>query len=329
MSIHTEPKLFVKAYMFKYSRIRHFPTLILFCVKQDMSVRGVCANEHIRDKLEIVKTPPTYTLLVLVLVLIALSACTLPDGAGAGVDLMVVTQTYQALDAIAEATVQAIQSQEAQETVQASIPSPTFTPGPPTLTTTPTHTSTPKVPTIKVSLDTNCRSGPGKVYDMIGALLVGETTEILARGSVPNYWVVDNPDYPGHECWLWGKYATVSGDTSHLPIRSAAPTPTPAPGSIRGYVYIDGNHNGQRGDPVDGYISGANLFLKEGACPGTTTFAATSSSSADGRYSFYNVPVGKYCLWRDLNQQTLNPDFHSINLDPGEELTEVNFRFLP
>ncbi len=289
----------------------------------------VCANEHLRDKLEIVNTLSKYTLLALILVLIALSACILPDGTGEGVDPMVITQTYQALDAIAEATVQAIQSQEAQATMKASIPSPTFTPGPPTLTPTPTQPSTPTAPTIKVSLDTNCRSGPGKVYDMIGALLVGETTEILARGSVPDYWVVDNPDYPGHECWLWGKYATVSGDTRHLPIRSAAPTPTPAPGSIRGYVYIDGNHNGQRGDPVDGHISGANLFLKEGACPGTTMFASTSSSSADGRYSFYNVPPGKYCLWRDMNQQTLDPDFHGLNLDPGEDLTEVNFRYLP
>ena len=275
------------------------------------------------------KTTNKNTLVNFIVALVALSACTLPDGTGEGADSMDVTQTYQALDAIAAGTVQAIQSQEAQATLQASLPSPTLTPGPPTLTPPPTHTPTPVVPTIEVSIDTNCRSGPGKVYDMIGALLVGETTEILALGSVPNYWVVDNPDYPGHECWLWGQYATVSGDTSHLPIHPALPTPTPAPGSIRGYVYIDGNHNGQRDDPVGDYISGANLFLKEGVCPGTTTFATTSSSSADGSYSYNNVPAGKYCLWRDLIQQTLYPDFHSIDLDPGEDLSEVNFRYVP
>jgi len=262
------------------------------------------------DNLEIVKTPRKYILLVMIIVLINLSACTLSDGA----EPRAATQTYQALDAIAEATVQAIQSQEAQATVQASTPSLRSAPGPATLTPTPIYSPTPAVPIIEVSLDSNCRTGPGKVYD---------------RGSVLNYWVVDNPDYPGHECWLWGKYATVSGDTSHLPIRSIAPTPIPSPGSIRGYVYIDGNNNGQRGDSVDGHISGANLFLKEGACPGTTTFATASSSSADGSYSFYNVPAGKYCLWRDLNQQTFDPDFHSIDLAPGENRTEVNFRYLP
>jgi hypothetical protein len=257
-----------------------------------MNVGDTCDNEHIMDNLEIVKKPSTYTVLALILVLMALPACTLSEG----MDPKVVTQTYQALDAIAEATIQAIQSQEASATEQASIASPTFIPGPPPLTSTPILTPTPMAPIIEVSLDTNCRLGPGKVYEMVGALLVGETTEILARGSVLNYWVVDNPDYPGHECWLWGKFATVSGDTSQLPIRSAAPTPVSAPGVNRGYVYTDGNHNGQHGDPVDGHISGANLFLKEGACPGTTTFATSSSSSADGSYRFNDVPVGKYCL---------------------------------
>jgi len=144
------------------------------------------------DNLEIVKTPSKYTLLALTLVLITISACTLSDG----MDPKAVTQTYQVLDAIAEATVHAIQSQEAQETVQASTPSLTSAPGPATTTPTPIYSPTPAVPMIEVSLDSNCRSGPGKVYDMIGALLVGETTEILARGSVLNYWVVDNPDYP-------------------------------------------------------------------------------------------------------------------------------------
>jgi hypothetical protein len=325
VSVHTEPKLFVKAYMFTNNRKIHYPILNLLCVKRGMSIGGVCANEHLMDNLETVKTPSKYFLLALIIVLITLSACTISDG----MDPRVATQTYQALDAIAEATVHAIQSQEAQATVQASTPSLTLASGPATVTPTPIYTPTPAVPIIEVSLDSNCRSGPGKVYDMVGALLVGETTEILARGSVLNYWVVDNPDYPGHECWLWGKYATVSGDTSLLPIRSVAPTPIPSPGSIRGYAYIDGNHNGQRGDSVDGHISGANLFLKEGACPGTTTFATASSSSVDGSYSFFNVPAGKYCLWRDLNQQTFDPDFHSIDLAPGENRTEVNFRYLP
>ena len=155
----------------------------------------------------------------MILAAMSLSACGFSNGSDAPTDLREATLTYQVLDAFAGGTVQAIQSQEAQATLQASLPSPTFTPGPPTPTPTPTNTSTPVVPIIEVSIDTNCRSGPGKEYDMVGALLVGETTEILAASSVPNYWIVDNPVYPGHECWLWARFATVSGDTSQLPVR--------------------------------------------------------------------------------------------------------------
>lgn len=65
------------------------------------------------------------------------------------------------------------------------IPTSTFIPEPPTLTPTATlvptlpFTPTAETPLITVSVDTNCRSGPGKVYDMVGALLVGEVADIL------------------------------------------------------------------------------------------------------------------------------------------------------
>lgn len=49
----------------------------------------------------------------------------------------------------------------------------TFTPELPTATQTPTETLTPTpvIPQISVSVPTNCRVGPGKVYDRVGALL--------------------------------------------------------------------------------------------------------------------------------------------------------------
>jgi hypothetical protein len=112
-------------------------------------------------------------------------------------------------------------------------PTFTFTPEPPTLTPTstltptPSSTPTPAVPLISVSVPTNCRSGPGKVYDYRGALLVGEITEVVARDATGNYWYVRNPDSAGNFCWLWGNYATISGNISVLPIYTPPPTPTP------------------------------------------------------------------------------------------------------
>jgi hypothetical protein len=96
-----------------------------------------------------------------------------------------------------------------------------------TATVTPLFTATPLVPLISVSVATNCRNGPGKVYVYEGALLVGETTEVLARDPSGNYWYVRNPDAAGDFCWLWGNYATIVGNVINLPIYTPPPTPTP------------------------------------------------------------------------------------------------------
>ena len=92
-----------------------------------------------------------------------------------------------------------------------------------------TLTFTPEKVTISVSLDTNCRTGPGTVYDYLGGLMVGETTEVLGRDAAGQFWVVRNPDVPGGICWLWDQYATVAGDWQSLPVATPPPTPTPLP----------------------------------------------------------------------------------------------------
>jgi hypothetical protein len=109
----------------------------------------------------------------------------------------------------------------------------TFTPEAPSLTPTETSTPTavftftPLVPLISVSVATNCRSGPGKVYDYRGALLVGMSAEVLARDPSGNYWYIRNPDSEGNLCWVWGNYATISGNILNLPVYTPPPTPTP------------------------------------------------------------------------------------------------------
>lgn len=105
---------------------------------------------------------------------------------------------------------------------------PTVTPTA-TVSPTPVFTSTPVVPMVSVSVATNCRVGPGKVYDRVGALLVGEVAEVVGRNPTGNYWYIRNPDRTNGFCWLWGEYATVSGNLSVLPVYTPPPTPTPVP----------------------------------------------------------------------------------------------------
>jgi hypothetical protein len=114
----------------------------------------------------------------------------------------------------------------------------TSTPEPPSVTPTETVTPTltltatfvftpvPLVPLISVSVPTNCRNGPGKVYEMVGALLVGKFAEVYGRDETNNYWYIRNPDSEPEFCWVWGKYATLTGPVLLLPVFTPPPTPT-------------------------------------------------------------------------------------------------------
>lgn len=116
--------------------------------------------------------------------------------------------------------------------VDTPTPGTTFTPSltpSATLSPTPMFTATSAIPLISVSVATNCRVGPGKVYDRVGALLVGEVAEVVGRNQVGNYWYIRNPRDSNGYCWLWGEYATVTGNLAALPVLTPPPTPTPMP----------------------------------------------------------------------------------------------------
>jgi uncharacterized protein YraI len=87
-------------------------------------------------------------------------------------------------------------------------------------------TPTPAKVTLTVSVDTNCRSGPGKPYTIISILRIGTTAEVVGRNMEATFWVIQNPDGSG-QCWVWGKYATTSGPAFGLPVLEIPPTPTP------------------------------------------------------------------------------------------------------
>lgn len=85
-------------------------------------------------------------------------------------------------------------------------------------------TPNPSAPAVSVSVGTNCRTGPGKSYKIIGGLRVGESAEVIGKNPLLNYWIINNPDAAGN-CWLWGYYATVTGNTSDLPEYTVEMTP--------------------------------------------------------------------------------------------------------
>ena len=89
-----------------------------------------------------------------------------------------------------------------------------------------TLTATLSAPMVTVSQATNCRTGPGTQYDQVGSLGAGQSAQPVGKYTPGNYWIIDTPGGSG-TCWLWGQYATTSGDTSGLPEMTPPATPTP------------------------------------------------------------------------------------------------------
>ena len=145
------------------------------------------------------------------------------------------TQVAEMINSALTQTAQAQLPTPAPITLPSSTPTSPFIPPPPTVTPSATlpppiiFTSTPAIPQIWVSVDTNCRVGPGKVYDRVGYLLVGQVSEIYGRNPNGDYWYIRNLNNTTAYCWLWGEYATVAGNIAALPVFTPPPTPTPMP----------------------------------------------------------------------------------------------------
>jgi hypothetical protein len=123
-----------------------------------------------------------------------------------------------------------------------------------TLTPTVTLTHTPAIPMVSVTMNTNCRFGPGMVYNYLGALLVGETAEIHGVNPNRNFWYIENPDNAGTYCWISAMYAQVTGDTSLVPVLTPQPTPTNTPVAL---TFTFSPTNGPAGSDVELYLSAA------------------------------------------------------------------------
>jgi hypothetical protein len=141
------------------------------------------------------------------------------------IEVMQSVETIVAMTVAAEKTNEATLDTPEVLPTDTPVASPTeVQPDPPTATLS--FTATPSVPMVSVSVNTNCRTGPGTLYDRISALLIGQEAEVVARSADSAYWVIRNPGGSG-TCWLWGFYATVEGPTGNLPVWAPPATPTP------------------------------------------------------------------------------------------------------
>jgi hypothetical protein len=204
----------------------------------------------VKDKKEDKMKHNKFLMLLLVMIpLLVISGCSTPSDEQQAVDLEQLVETFivqtqdaqQQIEAIVTQTMAAMPtsaeektpveepSPEASPTLKPAATAPTETLPTATATSTetplPTATATSSVPLAEVSVATNCRTGPGKIYDWVSVLPVGRQVEVVARNASGTYWVVQNPAGSG-TCWLWGNYARVIGQTADLPVWDTPPTPT-------------------------------------------------------------------------------------------------------
>lgn len=183
------------------------------------------------------RTKDIFLIIFLMMLLLGLPACTLfgggePDLSPGELAQTIVAETMaieHSIQTIVAGTLAAENEIVTDEPAATEVPDPVVDTPEPTITPTPTitQTPTPDKPMVSVSVNTNCRKGPGLQYDIVGALAVGEQAEVIGVAETANYWVIRNPRQAG-ECWLWGQYATVVGQISGLPRRTPPPTPTPS-----------------------------------------------------------------------------------------------------
>ncbi len=96
---------------------------------------------------------------------------------------------------------------------------------------------------VSVTVNTNCRTGPGKAYPRVGALLVGQSARVVARDPTGGYLYIENPAHRGTFCWLWGQYARLSGPQVNLPVFTPVPLPADATLEFVGVTQcMDGVH---------------------------------------------------------------------------------------
>lgn len=163
---------------------------------------------------------------VLVVFLFSLTACNFPLGDGGESDSQVKTAV-----ALSVALTQLAGTQNAVGATDAPIIElPTAAPVTQLPSATPLPSMTPTLAGVWLTVleNTNCRSGPGTMYDWITLIKAGQMAEAIARNPVNDYYYVRNPNSSSGYCWLWSQYSSISGNITTLPVFTPQPTPTVA-----------------------------------------------------------------------------------------------------
>lgn len=156
---------------------------------------------------------------ILIVALSVISGCEKPASAG-NMDATV------AINVAVAQTAAVLQTQAAQ-TISAyaqANPTATLTPQ---VSPTSKFTATPEDFFVTLSKDTYCRTGTSSKFPSVMFVTAGQTLEVISRNPTNDYYYVKDPNHTNTYCWLWGEFASPSGDQEILPVYTSIPLPTP------------------------------------------------------------------------------------------------------
>ncbi|HCS40936.1 MAG TPA: hypothetical protein DIW44_15315 [Anaerolineaceae bacterium] len=178
-----------------------------------------------------------------------------------------------AVNVAVEQTMAAFQTQSAITELAYQQQNPTETPTPQP-TNTSEYTATPDKITLTLSKDTYCRNGIFAKSPYVALMTAGQTYDVLAVDPNNQAYYVVEPDHTFTYCWVWGEYATVSGDTASLPVYTPQPLPTPTYTATVGPDFT-ASYTGLQTCGADFYL---RFFIKN---TGSKTWQALQINSTD------------------------------------------------
>lgn len=76
----------------------------------------------------------------------------------------------------------------------------------------------PEIPyLVEALIDIPCYQGPDYAYDILGYFLAGETSALYAQDLAEEWFVIENPDNAGTNCWVLQTEVETQGDLAELP----------------------------------------------------------------------------------------------------------------
>ena len=243
----------------------------------------------------------TTSFLSLVMIL-ALSACNMP-AAGDGAEADAILQTITAQAQLLEQAGQPATAIPVQQTILITA-TPDAAGAPPTEEVVVPAAVLPPATgavTVTVSVATNCRSGPGQSFASVYGMPVGQVAKVVAKNTTTGYWIIEIPGQSGKTCWLWGQYATITGDTATLNnVVTPTSVPTKTPTATITSTVPSGAIAGCTDSTASNYNSAATV--DDGSCTyignalvgGCTDFGAVNynrAANADDGSCMYDVII--------------------------------------